>query len=66
MKKRYEPLQSLKLRRIEKGMTQERLAKIVGVGQSLISCYETGANFPKRQTLFKLAEALGCEVKDLL
>lgn len=66
MKKKYEPMMRLKLRRVEKGLTQKDLADMVGIGQGFISDYETGRYFPRKMTLDKLAEALGCEVKDLL
>lgn len=66
MKKKYEPMMRLKLKRVEKGLTQKELADMVGIGQGFISDYETGRYFPRKTTLDKLAEALGCEVKDLL
>lgn len=66
MKKKYEPMMRLKLKRVEKGLTQKELADMAGIGQGFISDYETGRYFPRKTTLDKLAEALGCEVKDLL
>ena len=56
----------LRLRRVEKGLTQKELADMVGIGQGFISDYVTGRYFPRKSTLDKLAEVLGCEVKDLL
>ena len=66
MKKKYEPMMRLRLRRVEKGLTQKELADMVGIGQGFISDYVTGRYFPRKSTLDKLAEVLGCEVKDLL
>ena len=39
MKKRYEPLQSLKLRRIEKGMTQERIREVMNAAEDADSSH---------------------------
>ena len=60
------PMLNLKFIRIKKGLTQGELARKIGVCQNTISFYETGSRFPRRDILSKLAEALGCEVKDLL
>lgn len=56
----------LKLKRVEKGLTQKELADMVGVGQGFISDYETGRYFPRKKVLDKLAQALECEVRDIL
>ena len=64
--KQYEPMLRLKIKRIEKGMTQQELADLVGIRQNLLSYYETGANFPRKKILDKLAAALDCEVKDIV
>lgn len=64
--KQYEPMMKLKLRRIEKGFTQESLAKSVGISQNMLSCYETGTCSPRKKTLEALAEALECDVKDII
>ena len=59
------PMLNLKFRRIKQGMTQAELANKVGVCQNTISFYETGSRFPRKDILFKLADSLGCEVRDL-
>lgn len=64
--KRYEPMMRLKLRRISKGYSQQSLAKMVGISQNMLSCYETGTCSPRRNTLNALAKALECEVKDII
>lgn len=52
--------------RIEKGLTQEQLAKAIGVDQRDLSRWELGAVTPRVGSLRKLARALGCSMDDLL
>ena len=52
--------------RKERGMTQKELAQVVGVDQSAVAQWETGASGPHRNKLPKLAKALGCTVDELL
>ena len=66
MKKKYEPMMRLKLKRVERVLTQKELADMVGIGQGFISDYETGRYFPRKKVLDKLAQALECEVRDIL
>lgn len=56
----------LKKIRIEKGMTQARLAKEVGTTQGVIASYELGKRKPKIETAHKLARALGVTVFDIV
>lgn len=56
----------LKRRRVEKNLTQEQLAAIIGVGQSAIANWETGMRKPDVITLIQLAKALDCTADDLL
>ena len=65
-KKERNPLLKLKLKRIEKGLTQEELAKKVGVFRMTIYYYESGARKPNSDMLQKLAGALDCTVDDIL
>ncbi len=62
----YQPMLNLKVARIKKGLTQAQLAEKLGVSQNTISFYETGARFPSRNNLYKLAEALDCDVKEII
>lgn len=57
----------IKRARIESGLTQEELGKLVGVQKSAIAKYENGrvVNI-KRSTLKKLAEALNLRGSDLI
>ena len=49
-----------------KGMTQDQLAKAVGVSRLAISDIETGkTKNPSSKTLFAIANALGCKIDDL-
>lgn len=66
MKKKYPPMLKLLLKRKESGLSQQQLADKVGVKYNTISAYETGQNFPRRETLDQLASALDCEVKDII
>lgn len=66
MQGKYEPMLNLKFRRIEKGLTQEELARQCGISGVLISLYERGVTYPRKPTLDKLAKVLGCEIKDIV
>src|SRR5215208_4803707 len=50
--------------RREKGLSQQELADLAGVGQDSISAIETGKHEPHPRTLRKLAKALDVEVAD--
>ena len=52
--------------RKELGITQKQLGNTVGVNQSTINQYETGARKPDIITLKKLAVALHCTTDQLL
>ncbi len=63
---KHEGMTNLKVMRARRNMTQEELAKKAGVTLTTISYYETGHRFPRGDTLKKLAEALDCEIKDIV
>lgn len=48
------------------GLTQKQVAAALGVDQSAISFWETGANNPRASMLPKIATLYGCTVDDLL
>lgn len=48
------------------GLTQKQAAAALGVGQSAISFWETGANNPRVSMLPKIAALYGCTVDKLL
>lgn len=52
--------------RKENGFTQKQLGSMIGVAQSTITQYETGARKPDIVTLKKLAAVLHCTTDQLL
>ena len=48
----------IRLRRIEMGLTQAQLGKLVGVGQPIIYAYEKGKAEPSLTRLLQIAKAL--------
>jgi transcriptional regulator with XRE-family HTH domain len=57
-------MESVRRMRREKGLSQQELADLAGVGQDSISAIETGKHEPHPRTLRKLANALDVEVAD--
>lgn len=54
-------------KRKEKGISQNRLAKMSGVPQSVICDIESGkTKFPRVDTLAAIAKALGVTLSDLI
>ncbi len=57
----------LRLRRISAGLNQDDLAALSGLDQSYISLLERGERKrPSARTLKALADALGCDITDLM
>ena len=56
----------LKVQRIMKGITQERLAKDTNLTLRQIRSYEQGTRSPKIETLNLLAKYFGCTIDDLV
>ena len=52
--------------RIKKGITQEELAKKLGINQNNISRYETSERTPNLYLAKEIAAALDCTVDELL
>lgn len=48
-----------------KGMTQEELARAMGVKRTAVAMWETGASAPRVSMIPKLAAVLECTVDDL-
>jgi transcriptional regulator with XRE-family HTH domain len=58
--------QRLTRRRVEAGLSQNALARAIGVSKQLVSAVSLGkANFSP-ETLAKAAEVLNCTIRDLL
>ncbi|EHI96986.1 helix-turn-helix domain protein [Clostridium sp. DL-VIII] len=55
----------IKLKRIEKGYTQKKLAQELSVTVSTIQNYEAEKREPKIETMKKLSKILGISVQDL-
>lgn len=49
--------------RLEKDVSQEKLAEFVGMSREHISCIERGKNLPTVETLYKLAEYFEIDIK---
>lgn len=57
---------AIALRRNEAGLTQEKVAEMLGIGNEAVSRLERGTAIPSVIRLFELAEIFGCETADLL
>jgi len=54
--------ETIKLRRIQLGLTQQELSELSGVSQQLISQIENGKAQPSLRTITKLAEVLKLDI----
>lgn len=59
------PILNIKELRVQRGLKQHQLAKLIGVGQGRISDYESGKKLPGPGRLPTIAAALGVEISDL-
>jgi len=66
MKKTFHLLQSVKKARVASGMSQEDLAKKLGVSDKTISAYETGRAIPPTPTVTKIAALTNTPISELL
>ena len=57
---------NLRVLRTCKGLSHKELAEMIGRTPTMISMYENGKTFPRRQILNKLAEILNVSVDELL
>ena len=57
--------ENIRAMRREKGLTQEQLAELVGIGTANISYIETGRFAPSVETLAKLSEIFGVQLHEL-
>lgn len=55
----------IKERREELGLSQEQLAKMLGVSKSAVGNYEVNISSPKETVLFKLFDVLKCDANYL-
>jgi len=56
----------LRTLRRERGMTQDALSKIIGVGQDAVSIYERGLHYPEVRNLIILADFFGVSIDYLV
>ena len=52
--------------RVKSNLTQEQMAKNIGVERSTVAKWETGVSLPRSELLPKLADVLNCTVDELL
>ena len=58
--------ETLKLLRRRKKLTQEDLARLLGVSRITVARWETGQRYPTTEQLMKLSEVLGVSPEELL
>jgi len=63
VEKEYELIKAVVEMRREKGITQKRLADIVGVSQQEISRFEKEKHIPKLTNFIRILDALDLEIK---
>ena len=56
----------IKYYRLQRGMTQDTLAKRLNVDKSTVSKWETNRAMPRTYKLLEVAKVLGCDLEDLL
>jgi len=52
--------------RQEKQLSQEELARLLGVDRSAVAKWETGTNLPRAEKLIMMARIFGCSVDEIL
>lgn len=65
-KVKREPMRKLKAMRVLKGYTLQALAEKVGINYNTINQYELGIHAPRTDNLRLIAEALGCDISDII
>lgn len=56
----------IKQKRIERGMTQEKLSELIGIGPSHMSHIESGTTVPSFEVFLVLVNVLDCSADELL
>lgn len=59
-------MEELKKFRTARGLTQDELARLLGVNRTTVTQWEAGTNHPRALMLVKVARILKCSVDDLL
>lgn len=55
----------IKAKRIALGYSQDRLARVIGIGQSMMAQIERGTKVPNMLLGKSVAQALECNIEDL-
>lgn len=63
---KYHDPEAVRRKRVAAGLSQVDLAERAGVSQPHISAMERGASSPSVEVLHALAEALGCDVEEIM
>lgn len=58
--------ENIKTKRLNLGLTQEELARAVGIGRSMVAQIERGSKIPNLMLGRDIAGALGCSMENLL
>ncbi len=58
--------QRIKHARMERGLTQEKLSELVGIGPSHMSHIESGSTVPSFEVFISILNALDCSADELL
>lgn len=58
--------ENIKTKRLDLGLTQEELARAVGIGRSMIAQIERGSKIPNLMLGRDIAGVLGCSMEKLL
>lgn len=58
--------QRIKAKRMEKGLTQEKLSELIGVGPSHMSHIESGSTVPSFEVFIAILNSLDCSADELL
>lgn len=58
--------ENIKARRTSMGMTQEKLANVVGIGRSMVAQIERGSKVPNMVLGRDIARVLECSMEELL
>lgn len=65
MTKRGDKL-GFKNRRLSAGLTQEEVAKLLGISRTTVTMWETSDVRPKADMLLDIAQIYGCTIEELL
>ena len=57
---------SIRDNRIEQGLSQQKLAELVGITHASISYWENGVNIPNVQDIWKIADVLNLTIDELV